>query len=327
MKFALIGAGLSGIRAASLLIDLGHEVTVFEKSRGLGGRLANRRTAWGKLDIGAQYFTARDPDFQKQVELWLQASAVQVWDFSPHCVEQGKLIPSPDETVRYTGSPLMNQLVYCSSNGLAVNFQCAVTAVEKLRKGWRLFTSGGEVFSDFDWLIVSSPAEQSRTLLENCSDVMTGVPEAVHQPCWAVGLATRGEIPEGVQGIFGDGTVHWASRLSSRPGFIKAPDIDDVWMLHFSPEWSEQQGKETPVDIGQTGLEWLQKIMDTELDKSTEYRHYWRYANIKPVTFDKSYLLDEYQRLAVIGAWCAGGRVEGAWLSAQRCIEDLIRLR
>ena len=49
MKFALIGAGLSGIRAASLLIDLGHEVTVFEKSHGLGGRLANRRTAWGKL--------------------------------------------------------------------------------------------------------------------------------------------------------------------------------------------------------------------------------------------------------------------------------------
>ncbi|WP_066015027.1 NAD(P)/FAD-dependent oxidoreductase [Endozoicomonas atrinae] len=326
MKIALIGAGLSGIKAASLLIDLGHEVTVFEKSRGLGGRLANRRTAWGKLDIGAQYFTARDPDFQKQVELWLQASVVQVWDFSPYCVEQGKLIPSPDETVRYTGSPLMNQLVYCSSNGLMVNFQCAVTAVEKLRKGWRLFTSNGEVFSDFDWLIVSSPAEQSRALLENCSDVMTDVPEAVHQPCWAVGLATRGEAPESVQGIFGDDTVRWASRLSNRPGFIKAPDIDDVWMLHFSPEWSEQQGKETPVDIGQTGLEWLQKIMDTELDKSAEYRHYWRYANIKPVTFDKSYLLDEHQRLSVIGAWCAGGRVEGAWLSAVNWVEDVVVL-
>ncbi|KEI72191.1 NAD(P)/FAD-dependent oxidoreductase [Endozoicomonas elysicola] len=322
MKVALIGAGLAGITSACQLTRAGHQVAVFEKSRGLGGRLANRRTSWGKLDIGAQYFTARDPDFQKQVELWRQASAVQVWDFSPHCVEQGKLTPSPDETVRYTGSPLMNQLVYCLSNGLTVNFQCAISAVEKLREGWRLVSSDGDVFSGFDWLIVSSPAEQSRALLENCSDVMTDVPEAVHQPCWALGIATRGEVPEGVQGIFGDDTVRWVSRLSSRPSFIKAPDVDDVWMLHFSPEWSEQQGKETLLDIGQTGLDWLEKIMDTELDKSAEYRHYWRFANIKPVTFDKPYLLDEHQRLAVIGAWCAGGRVEGAWLSAWHCFRE-----
>ncbi|MGO0306587.1 NAD(P)/FAD-dependent oxidoreductase [Endozoicomonas acroporae] len=323
MKVALIGAGLSGIKAASLLAELGHEVTVFEKSRGLGGRLANRREAWGKLDIGAQYFTARDPGFQKQVELWLQASAVQVWDFSPYCVEQGTLTPSPDETVRYIGSPLMNQLVYCLSSNIAINFQCHISKVEKSREGWRLLSADGALFSSFDWLIVSSPAEQSRTLLDSCSDVMALVPEAVHQPCWAAGLATRGKIPADVQGIFGDETVRWASRLSSRPGFRKAPDVDDVWMLHFSPEWSEQQGKETAVDIGQTGLNWLQTIMATGLEKTAQYRHYWRYANIKPVTFDQPYLLDERQRLAVIGAWCAGGRVEGAWLSAQKCIQDL----
>ena len=323
MKVALIGAGLSGIKAASLLADLGHEVTVFEKSRGLGGRLANRREPWGKLDIGAQYFTARDLGFQKQVELWLQASAVQIWDFLPYCVEQGALTHSPDETVRYIGSPLMNQLVYCLTGNFAVNFRCKISKVEKSREGWRLISSDGGLFYGFDWLIISSPAEQSRTLLDGCSDAMAHVPEDVHQPCWAAGLATRGKIPEDVQGIFGDETVRWASRLSSRPGFIKTPDVDDVWMLHFSSEWSEQQGKETAMDIGQTGLNWLQALMDTKLEKRAEYRHYWRYANMKPVTFDKPYLMDEHQQLAVIGAWCAGGRVEGAWLSAQRCIQDL----
>lgn len=323
MKVAIIGAGLSGIKAASLLADSGHEVTVFEKSRGLGGRLANRREAWGKLDIGAQYFTARDPGFQKQVESWLQASVVKIWEFSPYCVKQGKLTPSPDETVRYIGSPLMNQLVYSLGTNVAVNCQCKISKVEKSREGWRLFSADGELFYGFDWLIVSSPAEQSRTLLDRCSDVMAVVPVAVHRPCWAAGLATRGKIPEEVQGIFGDETVRWASRLSSRPGFIKSPDVDDVWMLHFSPEWSEQQERETAMDIGQTGLQWLQALMDTELEKSATYRHYWRYANMKPVTFDKPYLMDEHQRLAVIGAWCAGGRVEGAWLSAQGCIQDL----
>ncbi|WP_257265445.1 NAD(P)/FAD-dependent oxidoreductase [Endozoicomonas sp. ONNA2] len=323
MKVALVGAGLSGIKAASLLADLGHEVTIFEKSRGLGGRLANRREAWGELDIGAQYFTARDPGFQQQVKLWLKACAVKIWEFLPYRVEQGALIPSPDETVRYIGSPLMNQLVYCLVSNFAVNFQCKISKVAKSGDGWRLFSADGELFSGFDWLLVSSPAEQSRTLLDSCSDVMAPVPEVVHQPCWAVGLATRGKIPGDVQGIFGDETVRWASRLSSRPGFIKAPEVDDVWMLHFSPEWSEQQGKETTMDIGQAGLNWLQTLMAAKLEKSAEYQHYWRYANMKPLTFDKPYLVDEQQRLAVIGAWCAGGRVEGAWLSAQRCIQDL----
>ncbi|WP_095210547.1 NAD(P)-binding protein [Endozoicomonas ascidiicola] len=40
MKIAVIGSGLSGIKTASLLHKIGHEVTVFEKSRGFGGRMA-----------------------------------------------------------------------------------------------------------------------------------------------------------------------------------------------------------------------------------------------------------------------------------------------
>ncbi|USE34297.1 NAD(P)/FAD-dependent oxidoreductase [Endozoicomonas sp. SCSIO W0465] len=326
MKVALIGAGLSGIKAASDLAELGHEVVVFEKSRGLGGRLANRRKPWGSLDIGAQYFTVRDPGFQQQVAIWLKAAAVKIWDFSPYRVEQGQLTPSPDDTVRYIGSPLMNQLVHSLSDNFAVHFRCEISTVEKSRDGWSLLSSDGDIFSGFDWLIVSSPAEQSRALLVSCSDVMADVPESVHQPCWALGLATRGEIAEDVQGIFGDETVRWVSRLSSRPGFIKAPDIDDVWMLHFSPEWSEQQDKKTTMDIGQTGLDWLRKMMGTEIEKVAECRHYWRYANIKPIAFNQPYLVDECQQLAVIGAWCAGGRVEGAWLSAVKWVADFVEL-
>jgi len=44
MRVAIIGAGLTGLTAASLLRDAGVEITVFDKSRGLGGRLSTRRT-------------------------------------------------------------------------------------------------------------------------------------------------------------------------------------------------------------------------------------------------------------------------------------------
>ena len=52
-RVAVIGAGLTGLTAARRLADAGCAVVVFDKSRGLGGRLATRRTALGPIDHGA----------------------------------------------------------------------------------------------------------------------------------------------------------------------------------------------------------------------------------------------------------------------------------
>lgn len=67
LQIAVIGAGMSGLTAARRLAKAGATVTVFEKSRGLGGRLATRRTDGGPADHGAQYFTAREPAFKAWV--------------------------------------------------------------------------------------------------------------------------------------------------------------------------------------------------------------------------------------------------------------------
>ena len=61
MRIAVIGAGLSGLAAARRVIAQGHDAVVFEKSRGLGGRLATRRTDDGMpLDHGAPALEAPD---------------------------------------------------------------------------------------------------------------------------------------------------------------------------------------------------------------------------------------------------------------------------
>jgi deoxyribodipyrimidine photolyase len=61
---AVIGAGISGLFAARTLQDHGMKVTVFEKGRGVGGRMSTRRigekNSNATFDHGAQYFTARD---------------------------------------------------------------------------------------------------------------------------------------------------------------------------------------------------------------------------------------------------------------------------
>lgn len=70
---AVVGAGIAGLTASRALRDHGLSVTVFEKSRGPSGRMSTRRVDGGRVqfDHGAQYFTARDPAFRRQVEGWV----------------------------------------------------------------------------------------------------------------------------------------------------------------------------------------------------------------------------------------------------------------
>ena len=66
-SFAVIGGGLAGIAAAREIAARGASVTIFEKSRGLGGRCASKRWEGHVIDHGAQYFTIRDEAFHSAI--------------------------------------------------------------------------------------------------------------------------------------------------------------------------------------------------------------------------------------------------------------------
>ena len=61
---AIVGAGIAGLAAARRLRAAGLTCTLFDKSPGLGGRMATRREGYLRFDHGAQYFTARGPRFR-----------------------------------------------------------------------------------------------------------------------------------------------------------------------------------------------------------------------------------------------------------------------
>ncbi|KGK41903.1 hypothetical protein LH51_11105 [Nitrincola sp. A-D6] len=76
---AVIGAGLAGLRCAALLAEAGYAVTVFEKSRGTGGRLASSRLDGLTTDLGIPYIETHQPDFHH----WLQTHSEQVQRWQP----------------------------------------------------------------------------------------------------------------------------------------------------------------------------------------------------------------------------------------------------
>jgi predicted NAD/FAD-dependent oxidoreductase len=63
-RIAIIGAGLSGLVLARRLGDIA-QVTIFEKFRSVGGRMATRYAHDYEFDHGAQFFTARTLEFRE----------------------------------------------------------------------------------------------------------------------------------------------------------------------------------------------------------------------------------------------------------------------
>ena len=73
MRVAIIGAGLAGATLAYELNEAeGFEVTIFEKSRGVGGRMSTRYGDSHEYDHGAQFFTLEQNPLPHSSRIWPQ---------------------------------------------------------------------------------------------------------------------------------------------------------------------------------------------------------------------------------------------------------------
>ena len=78
---AVIGAGLAGTTIASRLNEK-FDVKVFEKSRGVGGRMSTRQEATFIFDHGAQFFKIKTKIFRKNSRKSIQLKLVAVIQFT-----------------------------------------------------------------------------------------------------------------------------------------------------------------------------------------------------------------------------------------------------
>ena len=104
----MIGAGLTGITAASLLARK-KRVLVIDKGRRIGGRLADHEIGEARFDKGGQFFTARDDRFAQQVRIWSKKGVVKEW--------YRKIDGQTYEIPRWRGVPNMRMRTTSMSSG------------------------------------------------------------------------------------------------------------------------------------------------------------------------------------------------------------------
>ena len=135
-SIAVVGAGFSGIILAQKLKNIG-EVKIFEKSRGVGGRMASRVKDDFSFDFGAQFFYAKTTEFQKFLKPFIAQKILNSWCGNFAEIDNYKisyLRQWPQEKNHFVPSPKMNQLCKELSRDLDISFQTRVAKIEKIDK-------------------------------------------------------------------------------------------------------------------------------------------------------------------------------------------------
>lgn len=273
----ILGAGLAGLHAARVLHAAGRGVRVLDKGRGVGGRAATRRWDGVPADHGAQFFTARSPEFRAQVTDWEAREVCFPWAYGFSQWENGTL-RSPDDAdtrhPRYACRVGMTALSKDLAAGLpagTVGLGCRVVALRATARndddgggGWEVTCEedqdhGGEPLPRCSGrvLLLTMPVPQALALLETAVVADGGgekISEAALAPLRAVNLgptlAVLRRLPadvvppptalgwKGIQARDQAETVTWIGADYDKRSAAVENDGRRIFSLHGGPEFS-----------------------------------------------------------------------------------------
>jgi hypothetical protein len=305
--FAVIGAGMAGLSAAGAIAKAGHGVTIFDKGRKPGGRLATRRSGGFVFNHGCQFATARDPGFLQR----LLAAGAQPW------LQAGGQ--------RYAGLPDMANIAarLAESCGDDRRQDIHVGFIGRDDPGWTLslydaagtapgFVGRGGVAARFDGVILAIPAPQAAALLAAAGHRFAVAAGDAHlAPCWALMLGFEGEV-DGPDILRPEtGKIGWLARENCRPGAAAGPV---GYTVHASAAWSSEHVEDDATAVTAELLAEFAALTGIAAAPSYTRAHRWRYA-LADRPLGEAYLWDADQKLGVCGDWCLGGKLEAAYLS------------
>lgn len=326
-RVAVIGAGMAGLACARSLGDRGADVTVFEKSRGPGGRVATQLTDQGSFDHGAQYFAAHTHAFEAHVQRWVDAGVAAPWPGKTVAFDRGRVIDSLVGTERFVGVGGMNAVARHLAEGIDLTTETKIVRLMRRAGLWHLQDEKGKLLQmrGFDAVVVTAPSPQTAQLLQDCTPLADTAARVTWETCWTAMLALS--RPSGIEYsaafVNDDPILGWMSRDDRKPGRPKVAGVVERWVLHARPRWSRKYIDLTP----EAAAHWIARAFSARVGRPATVRsltgHRWRYATpTRPLK--QPFLWDESGRVGVAGDWCGDARVEGAFLSGLALAEAML---
>jgi renalase len=302
----IVGAGMSGVAAASALARAGRHVMVVDKGRGVGGRMATRRIGEAVFDHGAQFITARSERFRQEMRNSGHLGVVCEWcrGFSTEA----------DGHPRWRGNPGMTALPRHLARGIEVLLETRVVAIALEGTRWKAsLESGGSMTSAA--VVLTAPVPQSLAMLDAGgfaapADVRTQLEGIEYERCLAVLAVLDGPsgLPPPGGMAFPDGPLAWLADNQIK-GISPVPCVT----LHASHDFSlanwERDRREVGRELLQAAAVW------TRTGVKEFQTHGWLYSKPVRVHEDACAVLHASPPMVMAGDAFAGPKVEGAILS------------
>lgn len=306
----IVGGGITGLITATFLQRKGINVTVLDKGKGIGGRLATRRmshenSAKGVFDYGAQYFSSSDPRFQVWVDDWLKHGVIKEW-----CQGFGKSDGKP----RYCGVNGTRGIAQHLAQDLDVHTNTKVVEIG-YDSFWLVKTENEQQFQG-EMLLLTLPVPQALDLLDASLmvlplDLRFSLENITYHRCITVLalLEKPSSIPApGGIALEDDYYLTWLAD-NHQKGI--SPDGYAV-TLQASPSFSEDYWDSDDAEIAYKLLSAAADYLDSPVIKYQVHR--WRYS--LPKTFHpEPYLALSEIPLLMAGDGFVAPNIQGAVLS------------
>ncbi len=319
----IVGAGMAGLIAANELQDNGWRVTVLDKGRGVGGRMATRRFSGGAFDHGTQFFTVRGERFEALVEGWIQAGVVEEWTKGFADADGNR---SEDGHPRYRGAEGMTSVPKYLARDLDVHTGERVVDIHTRDDGWEVVA--GEATYRADVLLLTAPVPQSLALIESGDYRLPDgdrqqLEEVSYDPCIALMALLDGEtpVPEpgGVQ--IKSEPLDWIGD-NQRKGISEEPGVT----IHAGPGWSGEHWETDDEAVtrellslagDQLGAELASHAVETSIAR-------WRYSWVTNAHPDPYLMASGSPTLLFAGDSFGQPKVEGATLSGLAAADQIL---
>ena len=319
---AVIGAGLAGAVFAHRMIASGYNVTVFDKSRGTGGRHASSRIGNTSVDLGAPFFDSKDSKFCE----WLQ-SLPNLARWQP-MITDFEGTPTTTQTL-FTAIPRQSALTRSLLQRATLKTCTRVKYIWPETKGVIVRDEAGVALGYFGKVIVATPAPQAAHLLEASPNFAQKAASIETMATWMLILTLN--KPSRIKASVLHGSHPALSRVvkdSAKPE-RNVSTHPEIWTIEANADWSEQYINADPDTVRNKLQDAFQALTDTPLDIAETRVHRWLYGRHRSKT-SKTYLWSDASSIGVCGDWLHGSGTamiansECAWRSANELADHII---
>ena len=306
IPIAIIGAGITGLACAQRLKEAGLKSVIFDKGRGIGGRVATRRVGRMQFDHGAQYVNAHGGAFSAVLKHFVASGSAAPWR-------------AANELIGIVGSPGMSSLAKALAVDLDIRQNALVGSITDAGNKW-LFTVNDSEQTAMQ-VVVTVPAPQVPALLGLEHPLVTKLKPVSFAPC----LTLMAAISVPVVPVVRDdpnALLSWIAQDSSKPN--RRVDDASKWVAHASVPLSVQNLDKTLAELVELLLPMLCDSLGVGLDKvSYASVHRWLYARVTD-PLGLPFLQHEDSDLYLGGDWCIGSDIEAAWTSGTALANEII---